>query len=99
MLNENVVKKFVSQVSKKFASVCPSWVPPHKTIYSVAKSMKMSATVNGLAEAKYDKCWEKRFYDGTLERDDGKLVIVLESGDDKVKCKMVSNDVRKIRGA
>ena len=96
MIEENVLKEFTSKVVKAFSKIVPDWSPPHKTIYTVAKSMKLEATVNDLAEAKYDRCWEKRFENGTLETDSGVLFITLFRNNDKAKLKMVSKDCRKI---
>lgn len=96
MIESNVLKEFTNKVVKTFSKIVPAWSPPHAAIYTVAKTMKMEAKVNGMTKAKYDKCWERRFEDGTLETDSGVLTIALVKGKDKAKLKMVSTDCRKI---
>lgn len=87
---------FVDRVIKEFKAVKPLWMPPHKTIYGVAKKLKFLDTkIDGRDESSFNKTWAKLFEQGELEGETLKVTFTDNEGK-KQKLSFESDDLKEI---
>jgi len=87
---------FVDQVIKQFKAVKPLWMPPHKTIYNIARDLKfIDVKIDGRNEKDFNKNWEKLFELGELEGETLKVTFI-DCGGKKQKLKFESDDLKEI---
>lgn len=96
-MDETRLKKFASACISAFSRVKPDWQTPHKTFFKVAKTMGLTAIVDGMTEKEYDKSWEKLFEDGTLEGDKVRVVLTEEGTRGSTKLVFTSEDLRHLK--
>ncbi len=87
---------FVDRVIKQFKAVKPLWMPPHKTIYNVARKLKFAdVKIDGRGEKNFNKTWERLFELGELEGESVKVTFTDANGK-KQKLRFESDDLKEI---